>query len=126
MCSYGTTGWAKAYADVLENCRDLGVRALLVHSDREAIGLIEQGRQRGVRVPEDLAIVTYDDEIGAASDPPLTAVSPQKHRLGMIAAELALARIADAGEQRPVHRVELWPHLVVRESCGTVSTLRAP
>ncbi|MFI6345408.1 substrate-binding domain-containing protein [Streptomyces sp. NPDC050560] len=118
--SYGEPGWAEAYTDVLRRGRERGVRALLVHSDREAIGLIERGRDLGVEVPRDLAIVTYDDEIGAASDPPLTAVRPQKHRLGMLAAQLALARLAEVGDEWPVHRVELWPNIVVRESCGTV------
>ncbi|MDT0611146.1 substrate-binding domain-containing protein [Streptomyces lancefieldiae] len=117
--SYGAPGWAAAYTEVLERSRDLGARALLVHSDREAIGLIERGRELGIGVPHDLAIVTYDDEIGAASDPPLTAVRPQKHRLGMLAAELVLAKVADVGDEWPVHRLELWPNVVVRESCGT-------
>ncbi|MEU3663489.1 substrate-binding domain-containing protein [Streptomyces sp. NPDC032940] len=117
--SYGAPGWAQAYTDALKQVAGLGVRALLVHSDREAIGLIEQARELGIGVPRDLAVVTYDDEIGAASDPPLTAVRPQKHRLGMLASELALARLADVSGEWPVHRVELWPNVVVRESCGT-------
>jgi DNA-binding LacI/PurR family transcriptional regulator len=62
-------------------------------------------------------VVTYDDEVAAASDPPLTAVCLQKHRLGAVAAELALARLADPAG-RPVHRLQLWPTLVIRESCG--------
>jgi hypothetical protein len=44
----------------------------------------------------------------------------------MIAAELALARLADVSEEWPVHRVELWPNVVVRESCGTVPSPEAP
>ncbi|WP_037305639.1 substrate-binding domain-containing protein [Amycolatopsis orientalis] len=114
---YGSAGWPHAYDEMLTRLRAEGVTALLVHSDREAIGLIALARHRGITVPGDLAIVTYDDEVAAASDPPLTAVCPQKHRLGVLAAELALARVADRGD-RPVHRVQLWPTLVVRESCG--------
>ncbi|ARQ67816.1 substrate-binding domain-containing protein [Streptomyces marincola] len=115
--SYGTPGWGAAYDDVLLDCRRRGVRALLVHSDREAIGMVERARDLGLAVPDELAVVSYDDEVAAASDPPLTAVRPQKHRLGALAAELALARCADTGE-RAVHRVQLWPTLAVRESCG--------
>ncbi|TDC75073.1 substrate-binding domain-containing protein, partial [Streptomyces hainanensis] len=115
--TYGTPGWVDSYDEVLARCRERGVRALLVHSDREAIGMVERARDLGLRVPEELAVVSYDDEVAAASDPPLTAVRPQKHRLGALAAELALARLADTGE-RPVHRVQLWPTLIVRESCG--------
>jgi DNA-binding LacI/PurR family transcriptional regulator len=116
--AYGQTGWADAYDEVLRRCRADEVRALVVHADREAIGFLQRAQELGVDVPGQLAIVTYDDEVAAAADPPLTAVCPQKHRLGAVAAELALSRLAD-GVERPVHRVELWPTLVVRESCGT-------
>ncbi|MFD8498086.1 substrate-binding domain-containing protein [Amycolatopsis sp. NPDC059657] len=117
--AYGSPGWAEVYDEVLARCRREKVRALLVHSDREAIGLIEQARDSGLAVPGELAVVSYDDEVATVSDPPLTAVRPQKHRLGALAAELALARLAE-GAERPVHRMQLWPVLVVRESCGAV------
>lgn len=116
--SYGSPGWAQACDDVLDQCARSDVRALLVHADREAIGVLERARDRGLDVPGDLAVVSYDDELAAASDPPLTAVRPQKHRLGALAAQMALTRVTDLVD-RPVHRVTLWPTLVVRESCGT-------
>ncbi len=115
--AYGAPGWTEVYDGVLRQCRRAGVGALLVHADREAIGMIERARDQGIDVPGELAVVSYDDEVAGASDPPLTAVRPAKHRLGALAAELALARLA-GGEDHPVHRVELWPTLVVRESCG--------
>lgn len=114
---YGSRGWADTYDDVLGRCRAAGATALFIHSDSEAIGLVERARDRGLSVPGDLAVVSYDDEVAAASDPPLTAVRPPKHRLGAMAAELALARMTDPTE-RAVHRVELWPSLIVRGSCG--------
>lgn len=40
-----------------------------MHSDREAIGLTERARDRGLTVPDDLAVVSYDDEVAAACDP---------------------------------------------------------
>ncbi|MDS0140377.1 MULTISPECIES: substrate-binding domain-containing protein [unclassified Amycolatopsis] len=120
---YGSPGWAGEYDTLLDRCRRAGVRALLVHADREAIGLIQRARDGGIAVPGELAVVSYDDEVAAASDPPLTAVCPQKHRLGAVAAELALARLADTTE-RPVHRLQLWPTLVVRESCGSAAESR--
>lgn len=114
---YGTAGWTTVYDEVLCRCRELGLSALLVHSDREAIGMVERAHDLGISVPGELAVVSYDDEVAATSDPPLTAIRPQKHRLGQIAAELALARVAEP-DPRPVHRVQLWPTLEVRESCG--------
>ncbi|MEU7581726.1 substrate-binding domain-containing protein [Streptomyces sp. NPDC041068] len=116
---YGSAGWAEAYDPVLRRCRDAGATALSVHSDSEAMGLVERARDQGLTVPGDLAVVSYDADVAAASDPPLTAVRPQKRRLGSLAAEMALARMADPTE-RPVHRVQLWPTLVVRASCGGV------
>ncbi|MYR41044.1 substrate-binding domain-containing protein, partial [Streptomyces sp. SID5910] len=123
--SYGSSGWADAYDATLRACREAGATALFVHSDSEAIGLIERAHEHGLTVPDDLAVITYDDEVAAAADPPLTAVRPQKHRLGVLAAELALARASDPVE-RPVHRVELWPTLVVRASCGGTAPVPAP
>ncbi|MFF0745552.1 substrate-binding domain-containing protein [Streptomyces sp. NPDC004111] len=114
---YGSSGWADAYDATLRSCREAGATALFVHSDSEAVGLVERAHEHGLTVPGDLAVITYDDEVAAAADPPLTAVRPQKHRLGALAAEMALARAADPVE-RPVHRVQLWPTLVVRASCG--------
>ncbi|MEU6767764.1 substrate-binding domain-containing protein [Streptomyces sp. NPDC046853] len=114
---YGSSGWAEAYDATLRRCREAGATALFVHSDSEAIGLMERAHENGLSVPDDLAVISYDDEVAAASDPPLTAVRPPKHRLGALAAEMALARISDPIE-RPVHRVQLWPTLVIRASCG--------
>lgn len=115
--AYGSPGWVAVFDAVLDQCADAEVRALLVHSDKEAIGIVERARDRAVDVPGELAVVSYDDEVAAASDPPLTAVRPDRHRLGATAIEFALARHA-GGERRPVHRLSLWPRLTVRSSCG--------
>ncbi|WP_285107478.1 substrate-binding domain-containing protein [Promicromonospora sp. MEB111] len=106
--------WAADAASVLDRCAETGVTAVLVHSDREAISLVELARERGVRVPADLAVVAYDDEVAALADPPLTAVSPPKAAIGAGAVELLTRRLADA--ERPVHRIELSPRLIVRGS----------
>lgn len=86
--------------------------------------MVEQVRDRDLTVSGDLAVVSYDDEVAAASDPPLTAVRPQKRRLGALAAEMALSRMTGPAE-RPVHRLQLFPTLVVRAWCcgeGPVSS----
>lgn len=115
-------GWAGDAESVLDKCAETGVTALLVHSDREAISLVEQARERGVRVPADLAVVAYDDEVAGLADPPLTAVSPPKAAIGAGAVELLTRRLgiagadgngvaagAGLGADRPVHRIELSP-----------------
>ncbi|MEU4364723.1 substrate-binding domain-containing protein [Promicromonospora sp. NPDC023987] len=126
-------GWADEAAAVLDRCAAAGATALLVHSDREAISLVEQAQERGMRVPADLAVVAYDDEVAALADPPLTAVRPPRAAIGAGAVELLTRRLgitrADGdgtrdgggsdpatGADRPVHRIELSPHLIVRAS----------
>ncbi|PFG34436.1 LacI family DNA-binding transcriptional regulator [Sanguibacter antarcticus] len=91
-----------------------GTTAVLVHSDPEAIQVAQSVTGRGLRIPEDLAIVAYDDEIAAYGSPPLTAVQPPRRTIGQAAVNLLAARIADPG--RPVHRLTLNPVLRVRES----------
>lgn len=122
-------GWADEAASVLDRCAEAGATALIVHSDREAISLVEQAQERGVRVPADLAVIAYDDEVAGLADPPLTAVRPPKAAIGAGALELLMRRLAaradataspgsDAvtGADRPVHRIELSPRLIVRAS----------
>ncbi|SFE41977.1 DNA-binding transcriptional regulator, LacI/PurR family [Actinopolyspora alba] len=122
--TYGSAGWGDAYDEVLRRCSREGITGLLVHSDREAVGVVERARDLGIDVPGELAVLAYDDEIAAAADPPLTAIRPPKHRVGALAAELALTRTVENAE-RPVHRVQLWPTLHVRETCGAAENTEA-
>ncbi|MFB6894486.1 substrate-binding domain-containing protein [Kitasatospora sp. NPDC056327] len=95
-----------------------GVGAALVHNDQDAIQLLPLLRAGGVRVPEDLALVSYDDVFAALGAPPLTAVAPPKRAVGAAAVDLLLRRLATADEPLPVHHLELLPDLKVRESSG--------
>ncbi|WP_086726171.1 LacI family DNA-binding transcriptional regulator [Streptomyces carpinensis] len=94
-----------------------GVRAALVHNDQDAIQLPALLRARGLSVPEDLALISYDDVFAALGAPPLTAVAPPKRAVGAAAVDLLLRRLRH-GSSLPVHRVELLPELKVRASCG--------
>ncbi|MFJ9519355.1 substrate-binding domain-containing protein [Kitasatospora sp. NPDC101801] len=96
-----------------------GVRAVLVHNDQEAIQLAPLLRARGLRAPDDLALISYDDVFAALAAPALTAVAPPKRAVGAEAVELMLRRI-DGGAELPVHHVRLLPELKVRTSCGGV------
>ncbi|MFB7979577.1 substrate-binding domain-containing protein [Streptomyces vinaceus] len=94
-----------------------GVSAALIHSDTDAIMLIPRLQARGVRVPEDLAVITYDDEVAGLADVPLSAVAPAKREVGARAAGLLLDRLTTAGGERgegPRQHVELLPRLTIR------------
>ncbi|MER5931939.1 substrate-binding domain-containing protein [Streptomyces sp. NPDC002054] len=90
-----------------------GVTAALIHSDADAIMLIPQLQARGVRVPEDLAVVAYDDEVAGLADVPLSAVAPAKREVGARAAELLLDRLLH-GDRSPGQHLELLPRLTIR------------
>ncbi len=108
--------WPQQLDEVLDRCLSSGVTALLVHSDPEAISLVERCQERGIRMPGDLTVVTYDDEVAELCDPPLTAVRPPKAAIGRAAFALLSARLADPDPERPAHRVVIEPRLIVRSS----------
>ncbi|MGV9270818.1 substrate-binding domain-containing protein [Kitasatospora sp. NPDC003701] len=104
-------------ADRITGALANGTRAVLVHNDQDAIRLPPLLRARGLRVPEDVALIAYDDVFAALAAPPLTAVAPPKHAVGRAAFDLLLRRLA-GGPELPVQRTALLPTLRVRTSCG--------
>jgi DNA-binding LacI/PurR family transcriptional regulator len=114
--------WPKYMDDLLSSCEATGTTALLVHSDQEAISLVGHARERGLSVPDDLSIVTYDDEVASLADPPLTAVHPPREAIGSAAVRLLAERVRDP--DRPAHRVVVVPRLVLRESTARLPASR--
>ncbi|MEO5535849.1 MAG: substrate-binding domain-containing protein [Pseudolysinimonas sp.] len=98
----------------LDDALNSDLTALLVHSDPEAMALIDVALNRGISVPGDLSIVAYDDEIAELFTPALTAVSPPRGAVGHAAADLLIKRIADP--DRPLSRILVNPSLQVRAS----------
>ncbi|MFD6446841.1 substrate-binding domain-containing protein [Promicromonospora sp. NPDC060204] len=105
-------------ADLLDRCVATGTRAVLVHTDDHAARLVETALDRGMRVPEDLAVVAYDDENAELAAVPLTTVTTPRRELGREALQLLADRIAHGTGHRPPRHVELLPRLTVRASCG--------
>jgi DNA-binding LacI/PurR family transcriptional regulator len=111
----GSTPGEQKLSDLMSECREAGVTALLVHSDDQAMQLVHHCFDNGIRVPEDLAIVAYDDEIASNGQPPITALRPPKADVGRLAVEVLVARL-EAGGERPVQRTMLLPALIERAS----------
>ncbi|AOW87146.1 LacI family DNA-binding transcriptional regulator [Streptomyces olivaceus] len=89
--------------------------AVFAASDVMASGAVLELRAAGRRVPEDVAVVGFDDSIVARHiDPPLTSVRQPLDEMGRTMARLLLDEIADRGTGR--HAVVLPTRLVVRES----------
>ncbi|WP_336207272.1 LacI family DNA-binding transcriptional regulator [Nonomuraea sp. LPB2021202275-12-8] len=89
--------------------------AIFAGCDEMALGVMEAARARGLRIPDDLSIVGFDDtQIAKMASPPLTTVRQPLREMGRVALRTAL-RLA-AGEQIDSHHVELATELVVRGS----------
>lgn len=106
--------WQTGVEQAVESALTSGTTALLVHSDPEAMGVVQHCEERGLSVPGDLSVIAYDDEVAGLFSPALTAVRPPRAWIGRAAVDLVVARLADP--DRPVHRVVVSPSLVVRDS----------
>lgn len=92
--------------------------ALFAFNDVSAIGAIQAIKEKGLRVPEDISVIGFDDIQSAAfQSPGLTTIRQPLRKMGLVAAETLLRRIAGTGKDiPPVIRVE--PQLVVRGTTG--------
>lgn len=94
--------------------------AIFAGNDETALGVLEAARARGLRVPEELSVVGFDDtESARVASPPLTTVAQPLQRMGAVALRTAL-RLA-AGEKADSHHVELATELIVRGSTAPPS-----
>jgi len=92
-------------------------RAVFVSNDLMAIGAMEAIKNKGLRIPEDIAIVGYDDIPEASyTSPTLTTIALPKRKLGTLAIEILLKSLS--GQENEYQKVVLPTKLVVRESCG--------
>ena len=102
--------------------------AVLALTDVMAWGAVDAARARGLRVPEDLSVVGFDDAPRDPTDaPPLTTVRQPLREKGLEAARL-LVNVLDHGPADPAPRVVLPTELVVRRSTASppVTTRRSP
>ena len=109
----------------IEKCIEV-VRGLLERKDRPdgifavndaaALGCISVAKEMGLAIPEDVAIVGYDDEsYSKYFTPPLSTVSNPIMEMGVRSAELCLKQI-DSKEAGPFEKILLKPKLVIRAS----------
>ncbi len=96
--------------------------AVLTTNDLQAHGVYEAARQAGVRIPEDLSVVGFDDlPFTKWAGPPMTTMRQPLVRMGATAARMILA--LGNGETLPEQRVVLSTELVLRQS--TASPIRS-
>ncbi len=89
--------------------------AVFCFNDTMAFGLMSRLQQLGVRVPEDISVIGYDNiELAEYFSPPLTTVHQPKRRVGKNAFEILLERIKDKGHEKRIF--EMHPEIVERDS----------
>lgn len=97
-----------------------GATALVCASDPLALGAVRAVRRRGLRVPEDVSVVGYDDSAFMSSvEPPLTTVRQPIEAMGRAAVTALLGQIR--GQETGEEELLFEPELVVRRSTGPAS-----
>ncbi len=98
--------------------RDPRPTAIFAANNLIAVGALQALREAGLRVPDDMALVCFDDiPYASAIDPFLTVIAQPAYEMGRTAARLLMERLAATRNLR-TREVILAPELVVRQSCG--------
>jgi LacI family transcriptional regulator len=111
----------RAGARILGQPRRRRPTAVFCANDLLALGVLQEMTLQGISVPDEVAIVGYDDiEFASAAAIPLTSVRQPRHQLGKAAAELLVeeALLGPAHEHR---QVQYMPELIVRASSRRIS-----
>jgi LacI family transcriptional regulator len=94
--------------------------ALFAYNDISAIGAIRAMQEEGLRVPQDVSVMGFDDiQWAAFNTPSLTTVRQPLGKMGEIAAETVIGMIEQSGDHPAEIAIE--PTLVVRESTGSAA-----
>ncbi|HET8656984.1 MAG TPA: LacI family DNA-binding transcriptional regulator [Longimicrobiaceae bacterium] len=91
--------------------------AIFAASHLVAVGVLRALRARGLRVPDDVAVVCMDNEAATLVDPFLTVAAQPTAEIGRVAMDLLLRRIQSP--ELPPERVVLPVEMIIRSSCGT-------
>ncbi|WP_459177466.1 ribose operon transcriptional repressor RbsR [Ewingella americana] len=94
--------------------------AVFASNDAMAVGVYQALYKKGLRVPEDVAVIGYDDiQLAQYMTPPLTTIHQPKDSLGELAIDTLLHRLQEPGADPQV--LVLTPELVIRESVGSLN-----
>jgi DNA-binding LacI/PurR family transcriptional regulator len=114
---FKATGGQQAVTEILR--QKTRPTAIVAANDLMAMGALRELRKEGLRVPEDISVIGFDDIVFAAlTDPQLTTIALPREEIGRAAVEALLNTI-----KQPNHlgrEYKITSHLIVRESTGRV------
>jgi len=100
---------------------DRKTTAIFAGNDVLAFGCIRAAIEKGIRIPDDLSIIGFDNvEMSQITNPPLTTIDQPKYEIGKAAIEMLLNMLAKDGSREPEHRV-IGVRLIERQSCRRIA-----
>ncbi len=113
----GVGGWEDGYRTMDEMlAQGIVPEAVFATSDPKAFGVLRAIKDRGLKIPEDISVIGFDDiDFAAMTDPPLTTVAQPFYDMGIVACKRLLKLIE--AKKRPAAKVQVFPaRLVIRRS----------
>jgi DNA-binding LacI/PurR family transcriptional regulator len=93
--------------------------AVFAINDEAAIGVMKALQAHGVKVPDNVSVIGFDDIAWAShTEPPLTTIRIQREEMGRLAANLLIRQIEAGPGKAPATKLLMQTELVVRESCA--------
>jgi LacI family transcriptional regulator len=93
--------------------------ALLIHGDNMALGVRESAYEIGLNIPEDLAIIGFDDiSISSLAGIELTTVSQNQYDMGITGAQMLINKIKGQKQAGSSSKIVMEAELIIRNSCG--------
>jgi DNA-binding LacI/PurR family transcriptional regulator len=93
--------------------------AVVAFNDSIALGAVRVLQENGIRIPEDVAVIGFDDiDETRYSVPSLSTVDPGREKIARTAVRVLMERISDPGRTRPPQEIEAPFRIVERESTG--------
>jgi len=92
--------------------------AIFATNDIIAIGAYKAAKERGIKIPQDLSLIGFDNiETSSHIEVPLTTISQPINKMGKMAVEVLVERIEKENSEK-LQKIVLEPKLVIRESCS--------
>ena len=115
---------AELFSELLARSPDM--TAVFCGNDNLALGAMFEAHRRGIRVPEDMSIIGFNNlEFAAISHPALTTVATPRYAIGQRSAEIMLEITRGSGRRPRERAIDLGFSLIVRESTGPRPPARA-